>query len=37
MICAIVSFGGVTRNDALTDGVIDLMYRAGEQRGVIAV
>jgi len=25
--------GGVTRNDALTDGFIDLMYRAGEQRG----
>ncbi len=25
--------GGVTRNNALTDGFIDLMYRAGEQRG----
>ncbi len=29
----IIFQGGVTRNNALTDGFIDLMYRAGEQRG----
>jgi len=29
----IIFEGGVTRNSALTDGFIDSMYRAGEQRG----
>ena len=33
LIEKIIFQGGVTRNDALTDGFIDLMYRAGEQRG----
>jgi pimeloyl-ACP methyl ester carboxylesterase len=33
LIEKIIFQGGVTRNDALTDGFIDLMHRAGEQRG----
>ncbi len=33
LIEKIIFQGGVTRNNALTDGFIDLMYRAGEQRG----
>ncbi len=33
LIEKIIFQGGVTRNTALTDGFIDLMYRAGEQRG----
>ena len=33
LIEKIIFQGGVSRNNALTDGFIDLMYRAGEQRG----
>jgi pimeloyl-ACP methyl ester carboxylesterase len=33
LIERVIFQGGVTRRDALTDGFIDLMYRAGEQRG----
>ena len=33
LIEKIIFQGGVTRNNALTDGFINLMYRAGEQRG----